>query len=71
MYNRIKDGLGIEYKVHWQAAGDVCIQRISTDTAAGTLPDMFQSSSLAQLGELIDRGAVRTSPTSGTPRHRP
>jgi putative aldouronate transport system substrate-binding protein len=56
-YNRIKNYLGIEYQVHWQATGDVCEQKYKTDMAAGTLPDMFLRTGVA-LAEMIDNGAV-------------
>jgi putative aldouronate transport system substrate-binding protein len=57
MYNRIRDHLGIEYLPHWQAVGSQREEKLRTDIAAGTLPDMFAVSGTL-LSLMIENEAV-------------
>lgn len=57
MANRIKDELGIVYNIAWQAIGAERTTRLSTDIAAGTLPEMFATSGTT-LSQLIEFGAI-------------
>lgn len=57
MHNRVKDQLGIIYTIAWQAIGQERTTRMSTDIAAGTLPEMFAAGDTT-LSQLIEFGAV-------------
>ncbi len=57
MYNRIKEQLGIEYTIAWQADGKEYYTRLSNDLAGGTLPDAFRVKN-SLIGQFIDPGAA-------------
>lgn len=57
MYNRVKEQLGIEYTIAWQADGEEYYTRLSNDLAGGTLPDAFRVKN-SLIGQFIDPGAV-------------
>jgi putative aldouronate transport system substrate-binding protein len=58
MYNRVKNNLGIEYTIHWQALGEVATQKRNADIAAGTLPDLWGISEAVVIEKMIQNGAI-------------
>lgn len=57
MYDRIKNELGIEYQIAWQADGGEYYTRLTNDMAGGTLPDSFRVKN-SLIGQFVDPGAV-------------
>ena len=57
MYDRIKNELGIEYQIAWQADGGEYYTRLTNDMAGGTLPDTFRVKN-SLIGQFVDPGAV-------------
>lgn len=57
MYNRVKEQLGIEYTIAWQADGAEYNTRLSNDLVGGTLPDAFRVRN-SLIGQFVDPGAV-------------
>jgi hypothetical protein len=57
MYNRVKDQLGIVYKIAWQADGKEYYTRLSNDLAGNTLPDAFRVKNTL-IGQFVDPGAA-------------
>ncbi len=57
LYNWVKENLKVEYVIHWQADGDVRTQKRAADIAAGTLPDLFDTSG-TEFAQLIANDAL-------------
>ena len=58
MTKRLKEHLGIVYKMHYQAAGAPATQRLRVDMAAGTLPDYFFAREASFLEEVIENEVI-------------
>jgi putative aldouronate transport system substrate-binding protein len=60
MYNRVKEQLGIQYEIHWQAAARSAdyYAKLNADLASNSLPDLFPCWDPLLTEELISSGAV-------------